>query len=61
MENVEISALKTLRSGFLYLLVAVIVGVVAVVAGLASIIAALASWARLRTDPRRDIWGFSAQ
>ncbi len=35
--NVEISALKTLRSGFLYLLIAVIVGIVAVSAGLASI------------------------
>ncbi|MCC6067434.1 MAG: DUF973 family protein [Pyrobaculum sp.] len=38
--NVEISALRTLRSGFLYLLVAVIVGIVAVLAGLISIIAA---------------------
>jgi hypothetical protein len=37
--NVEISALRTLRSGFLYLLVAVIVGIVAVLAGLLSIIA----------------------
>jgi uncharacterized membrane protein len=37
---VEISALRTLRSGFLYLLVAVIVGVVAVLAGLLSIMAA---------------------
>jgi len=41
MENVEISALKTLRSGFLYLLVALVVAVIAVVAGLASIIAAI--------------------
>jgi hypothetical protein len=41
MRNVEISALRTLRSGFLYLLVAVIVGVVAALAGLLSIIAAL--------------------
>jgi hypothetical protein len=40
MRNVEISALRTLRSGFLYLLVAVIVGIVAVLAGLISIIAA---------------------
>jgi hypothetical protein len=40
MRNVEISALRTLRSGFLYLLVAVIVGVVAALAGLISIIAA---------------------
>jgi|GEM_PF-391764 len=39
--DVEISALTTLRSGFLYLLVAVIVGVIAVVAGLVSIIAAM--------------------
>ena len=38
--NVEISALRTLRSGFLYLLVAVIVGIVAALAGLLSIIAA---------------------
>ena len=38
--NVEISALRTLRSGFLYLLVAVIVGIVAALAGLISIIAA---------------------
>jgi hypothetical protein len=38
--NVEISALRTLRSGFLFLLVAVIVGIVAVLAGLFSIIAA---------------------
>ena len=38
--NVEISALETLRSGFLYLLVAVIVVVIAVLAGLPSIIAA---------------------
>jgi hypothetical protein len=38
--NVEISALKTLRSGFLFLLVAVIVGIVAVLAGLIFIIAA---------------------
>jgi hypothetical protein len=38
--NVEISALRTLRSGFLFLLVAVIVGIVAVLAGLISIIAA---------------------
>jgi len=42
MRNVEISALRTLRSGFLYLLVAVIVGVIAVLAGLLSIIAAIA-------------------
>ncbi|MEM4651283.1 MAG: DUF973 family protein [Pyrobaculum sp.] len=41
MRNVEISALRTLRSGFLHLLVAVIVGVVAVLAGLLSIIAAI--------------------
>jgi len=39
--NVEISALRTLRSGFLYLLVAVIVGIVAALAGLFSIIAAI--------------------
>jgi hypothetical protein len=39
--NVEISALRTLRSGFLYLLVAVIMGIVAALAGLISIIAAL--------------------
>jgi len=39
--NVEISALETLRSGFLYLLVAVIMGIVAAFAGLLSIIAAL--------------------
>jgi hypothetical protein len=39
--NVEISALRTLRSGFLYLLVAVIVGIVAALAGLLSIIAAI--------------------
>ena len=39
--NVEISALKTLRGGFLYLLVAVIVGIVDALAGLFSIIAAL--------------------
>ncbi|NAZ33158.1 MAG: DUF973 family protein [Pyrobaculum sp.] len=38
--NVEISALRTLRSGFLYLLVAVIMGIVAALAGLISIIAA---------------------
>lgn len=38
--NVEISALRTLRDGFLYLLVAVIVGIVAALAGLISIIAA---------------------
>jgi len=37
--NVEISALRTLRSGFLFLLVAVIVVVIAVLAGLLSIIA----------------------
>ncbi len=41
MRNVEISALETLRSGFLYLLVAVIVGIVAALAGLLSIIAAI--------------------
>jgi hypothetical protein len=41
MRNVEISALRTLRSGFLYLLVAVIVGIVAALAGLLSIIAAI--------------------
>jgi hypothetical protein len=41
IRNVEISALRTLRSGFLYLLVAVIVGIVAVLAGLLSIIAAI--------------------
>jgi len=41
--NVEISALRTLRSGFLYLLVAVIVGIVAALAGLLSIIAAIGS------------------
>jgi hypothetical protein len=41
MRNVEISALRTLRNGFLYVLVAVIVGVVAALAGLLSIIAAL--------------------
>jgi hypothetical protein len=35
--NVEISALRTLRSGFLYLLVAVIMGIVAVLARLISI------------------------
>jgi hypothetical protein len=39
-QNVEIWALRTLRSGFLYLLVAVIMGIVAVLAGLISIIAA---------------------
>jgi hypothetical protein len=39
--NVEISALRTLRDGFLYLLIAVIVGVVAALAGLLSIIAAI--------------------
>jgi hypothetical protein len=39
-QNVEISALRTLRSGFLYLLVAVIMGIVAALAGLISIIAA---------------------
>jgi vacuolar-type H+-ATPase subunit I/STV1 len=33
-QNVEISALRTLRSGFLFLLVAVIIGIVAVLAGL---------------------------
>jgi hypothetical protein len=38
--NVEISALETLRDGFLFLLVAVIVGIVAVLAGLIFIIAA---------------------
>ncbi len=38
--NVEISALRTLRSGFLYLLVAVIMFVIAVVAGVFSIYAA---------------------
>jgi Conserved within P. aerophilum len=37
---VEISALRTLRSGFFYLLVAVIVGIVAALAGLISTIAA---------------------
>ena len=41
MRNVEISALRTLRSGFFYLLVAVIVGIVAALAGLLSIIATL--------------------
>jgi hypothetical protein len=40
MRNVEIGALRTLRSGFLYLLVAVIVGIVAALAGLISIMAA---------------------
>jgi Conserved within P. aerophilum len=40
MRNVEISALRTLRDGFLYLFVAVIMGIVAVLAGLLSIIAA---------------------
>jgi len=35
--NVEISALRTLRSGFLFLLVAVIMGIVAVLVGLISI------------------------
>jgi MFS family permease len=35
--NVEISALRTLRSGFLFLLVAVIMGIVAVLAGFISI------------------------
>jgi hypothetical protein len=39
--NVEISALRTLRDGFLYLLVAVIIGIVAALAGLFSIIAAI--------------------
>jgi len=39
--NFEISALRTLRDGFLYLLIAVIVGVVAALAGLLSIIAAI--------------------
>ncbi len=39
--NVEISALRTLRDGFLYLLIAVIVGIVAALAGLLSIIAAI--------------------
>jgi hypothetical protein len=38
--NVEISALRTLRSGFLYLLVAAIMFVIAVVAGVFSIYAA---------------------
>jgi hypothetical protein len=38
--NVEISALRTLRSGFLYLLVAVIMGIVAALAGLISIMVA---------------------
>jgi hypothetical protein len=38
-QNVEIGALRTLRSGFLYLLVAVIMGIVAVLAGLISIMA----------------------
>ena len=38
--NMEISALETLRDGFLFLLVAVIVGIVAVLAGLIFIIAA---------------------
>jgi Protein of unknown function (DUF973). len=39
--NVEISALRTLRGGFLFLLVAVIMGIVAALAGLLSIIAAI--------------------
>ncbi len=37
VRNVEISALRTLRSGFLYLLIAMIVGIVAVSVGLVSI------------------------
>jgi len=49
--NVEISALRTLRSGFLYLLVAVIVGIVAVLAGLFSIIAAIGSMAAAPLGP----------
>jgi hypothetical protein len=40
IRNVEISALETLRDGFLFLLVAVIVGIVAVLVGLIFIIAA---------------------
>jgi hypothetical protein len=39
--NVEISALETLRSGFLYLLIAVIMGIVAALAGFFSFIAAI--------------------
>ncbi len=35
--NVEISALRTLRDGFLYLFIAVIMGIVAVLAGFISI------------------------
>jgi hypothetical protein len=49
--NVEIWALRTLRRGFLYLLVAVIVGIVAVLAGLLSIIAALGSMAAAPHEP----------
>ena len=48
---VEIGALRTLRSGFLYLLVAVIVGVVAVLAGLISIIAAFGFMAAVPHGP----------
>jgi len=49
--NVEISALRTLRSGFLYLLVAVIMGIVAALAGLISIIAAIGSMAAAPHGP----------
>jgi Protein of unknown function (DUF973). len=49
--NVEISALRTLRGGFLYLLVAVIVGIVAALAGLLSIIAAIGSMAAAPHGP----------
>jgi hypothetical protein len=40
-QNVEMSALRKLRSGFIYLLVAVVVGIVAALAGLLFIIAAI--------------------
>jgi hypothetical protein len=51
MRNVEILALRKLRSGFLYLLVAVIAGTVAALAGLLSIIAAFGFMAAAPRGP----------
>jgi hypothetical protein len=55
--NVEISALRTLRDGFLYLLIAVIVGIATALAGLLSIIAALGFMAAAPHRPFAGVIG----
>ncbi|AKT35619.1 Phosphoglycerol transferase, alkaline phosphatase superfamily [Pyrobaculum sp. WP30] len=55
--NVEISALRTLRGGFLYLLVAVIVGIVAAFAGLFSFIVAIGSMSMPPHSPFAGVIG----